>query len=114
MRTLESARLTADEKTSVIEAAQVLKSDLPVSRVIVFGSKARGAGGRDSDLDLLVLTSRPVTPDLRAAVSEKLAEINLRYDGGLSSVVVYEKDWSEGLVRYLLIHSEVERDGCEV
>ena len=114
MRTLESARLTADEKTSVIEAAQVLKSDLPVSRVIVFGSKARGTGGRDSDLDLLVLTSRPVTPDLRAAVSEKLAEINLRYDGGLSSVVVYEKDWSEGLVRYLLIHSEVERDGCEV
>jgi predicted nucleotidyltransferase len=114
MRTLESARLTADEKTSVIEATRVLKSDLPVSRVIVFGSKARGTGGRDSDLDLLVLTMCPVTPDLRAAVSDRLAEINLRCDANLSSVVVYEKDWSEGLVRYLLIHSEVERDGCEV
>lgn len=114
MRTLESAKLTVEEYNCVLEAARVLKSDLPVSKVIVFGSKARGTGGRDSDLDLLVLTSSPVTPDLRSAVSEKLADINLRYDAGLSSVVVYEKDWSEGLVRYLLIHSEVERDGCEV
>lgn len=114
MKTLESAKLTVDDYNVVIEAARVLKSDLPVSRVIVFGSKARGTGGRDSDLDLLVLTSCPVTSQLREAVSEKLADINLRCDTGLSSVVVSEKDWSEGLVRYLLIHSEVERDGCEV
>ncbi len=113
MRTLESAKLTSEEYNSVIEAAKVLKSDLPVSRVIVFGSKAKGTGGRDSDLDLLVLTSCPVTSNLRAAVSEKLAEINLWYDANLTSVVVSEEDWSEGLVRYLLIHSEVERDGCE-
>jgi len=114
MKTLENAKLAVDDYNVVIEAARVLKSDLPVSRVIVFGSKARGTGGRDSDIDILVLTKCPVTPDLRAAVSEKLADINLRCDTSLSSVVVSEKDWSEGLVRYLLIHSEVERDGCEV
>jgi predicted nucleotidyltransferase len=114
MKTLEKAGLTEKEYNNVLEAVKVLKSELPVSRVVLFGSKARGTGGQDSDLDLLVLTSCPVTSDLRAAVSERLAEINLRYDAGLSSVVVSEKDWSEGLVRYLLIHSEVERDGCEV
>ena len=113
MKTLEKAGLTEKEYNSVLEAVKTLKAELPVSRVVLFGSKARGTGGQDSDLDLLVLTTCPITPELRAAVSDRLAEINLRCDANLSSVVVYEKDWSEGLVRYLLIHSEVERDGCE-
>ena len=114
MKAIENAKLTDNEYNSVLEAAEALKSELPVSRVVLFGSKARGTGTAESDIDLLVLMTCPVTPDLRAAVSERLAEINLRCDANLTSVVVYEKDWSEGLVRYLLIHSEVERDGCEV
>ncbi len=114
MKTLENAKLTEIEHDSLLEATRILRSKLPVSRVIVFGSKARGTGADDSDIDLLVLTSTPVTTAIRTAVSELLADINLKSDVALSSVVVSEKDWEEGLVRYSLIHSEVERDGCEI
>jgi hypothetical protein len=51
---------------------------------------------------------------LRAAISDQLAGVNLRNDVALASVVVSEQDWSNGLIRYMLIHREVERDGCEV
>lgn len=98
----------------MIEAAEALKSDLPVTRVILFGSKARGEGEPDSDIDLLVLTHSPVNTALREAISDTLADINLRNDVLLTSVVVSEDQWSNGLIRYMLIHSEVERDGCEV
>ena len=114
MKTTESANLTEKERLSILQAAQALKSDLPVTRVILFGSKARGTDTSDSDTDLLVLTSCPVTSQLRAAISERLADINLRNDVLLTSVVVSEQDWLSGLIRYALIHSEVERDGCEV
>lgn len=111
---LESVKLSPEELRSIQEASRRLKSDLPVKRVILFGSKARGTGESDSDIDLLVLTSCPVTGNLREAVSERLADVNLRNDVSLTSVVIYEQDWSNGLIRYTLIHSEVGRDGCEI
>ena len=114
MRMVESVKLAQKERHSILEAARALKSDLPVTRVILFGSKARGAGEPDSDIDLLALTSCPVSSKLRAAVSERLADINLREDVLLTSVVVSEQEWSGGLIRHMLIHSEVERDGCEI
>ena len=114
MRKVEGIKLADKERVSILEAAQTLKSELPVTRVILFGSKARGKGDPDSDIDLLVLTRGPVTRALRQAVSDKLAEINLQNDVLLTSVVVSEEQWSNGLIRYMLIHSEVERDGCEI
>lgn len=114
MKTLESVKLTDKEQDSILEASESLKTDLPVTRVILFGSKARGTGEADSDIDLLVLTSCPVSSELREAISDRLADINLRNDVLLTSVVVYEQEWLSGLIRHMLIHSEVERDGCEV
>jgi predicted nucleotidyltransferase len=114
MKTLDSIKLAEKERVSVMLAVKSLKSDMPISRVILFGSKARGTGDMYSDIDLLILTSCPVTAGLRSNVSEKLADINLQNDVALSSVVVFEKDWVDGLVRYMPIYGEVQRDGCEV
>lgn len=114
MRTIEPAKLAQKEYEAVLEAARVLKSDLPISRVVLFGSKARGTGDKYSDIDLLVLTSCPLTTSLRECISERLAEINLENDVTLSSIVVSEGDWSDGLIHHTLIYKEVERDGCEI
>lgn len=114
MKTLESANLDEKERDSILQATQSLKSDLPVTQVILFGSKARGTNKPDSDIDILVLTSCPVSSELRTAVSDRLADINLQNDVSLTSIVVSKQDWSSGLIRHMLIHSEVERDGCEV
>ncbi len=114
MRKVEGVRLADKERISILEAACALKSELPVTRVILFGSKARGESMPDSDIDLLVLTRGPVNSTLREAISYTLADINLRYDVLLTSVVISEDQWSNGLIRHTLIHSEVEKDGCEI
>jgi predicted nucleotidyltransferase len=114
MKPLESVKLSDKEQDSILEASEALKADLPVTRVILFGSKARGTDTPGSDTDLLILTSCPVSGDLRDAISGRLADINLRNDVSLSSVIVFEQDWSDGLIRHMLLHSEVERDGCEI
>jgi predicted nucleotidyltransferase len=114
MQKVEHLKLAERERVSILEAAHALKSGLPVARVILFGSKARGEDEPDSDIDLLVLTCGPVNSALREAISDRLADINLRNDVLLTSVVVSEDQWSNGLIRHTLIHSEVEKDGCEV
>ena len=114
MKMLKGAKLAQKERRSILEVSQALKSDLPVTRVILFGSKARGTGEPDSDIDLLVLASCPVSSKLREAISDRLADVNLRNDVLLTSVVVSEQDWSSGLIYYMLIHNEVDRDRCEI
>ena len=114
MKMLEDIKLSQKERGSILEASKVLKSGLPVKKLILFGSKARGTDEPDSDIDLLVLTSRPVDSEIRSDISDRLAEINLRNDVLLTSIVVSEDEWSNGLIRYMLIHDEVERDGCEI
>jgi predicted nucleotidyltransferase len=114
MKTLEQIRLTERDRRCLTEAAATLKSKLPVERVILFGSKARGDAAADSDIDLLVLTSRPVTPELREALSDLAFQVSLRNDAVLSFIAASSQEWDNGLLRYTLIHQEVERDGCEI
>lgn len=114
MKTIEHTNLLEKERNALLEAARTLKASLPVRQVILFGSKARGTGDEHSDIDLLILTSTPVTSGLREKISEALADINLKYDVSLTSIVSSEYDWSQGLIRYMLIHREIERDGCKI
>ena len=112
--TLDQLQLSSVEKTAIEEASRTLKSGLPIGGVILFGSKTRGNACAQSDIDLLILTSGPVAPELRRKVSESLARINLEYDVALTAVIVSEKDWSEGLIHYTQLYQEVQRDGCLV
>ena len=114
MKTLDQAKLTEIERKSVKEAARVLTSELPVTRVILFGSKARGDAEPDSDIDLLVLTSCPVTTELRHEITHRLCGINLDYDVCLSRIAVSEEEWESGLIRHMPIQNNIEREGCMV
>jgi len=49
MRRVEDLKLAPNERSSLFEAAEALKADFPVTRVLLFGSKVRGAGEPDSD-----------------------------------------------------------------
>jgi len=114
MKTLDEAKLSKIEHESIKEAARVLMTELPVTRVILFGSKARGNAEPDSDIDLLVLTSCPVTTELRREISYRIADVNLEYDVSPSRIAASEDDWKNGLIRYMPIHGNIEREGCLV
>jgi len=112
MRTLDNIQLPVRARSAVQEASSRLKAELPVSQVILFGSQARGQAAPDSDIDLLILTTCPVTRDLKTKISDILFDIDLKDDVILTSIPVQENEWNNGLVSDMLIHQEVERDGC--
>ena len=60
----------ADHQFNAIqEASRTLQARFPVKEVRLFGSFARGEGTEDSDLDLFILTTRPVSYREKAAMS---------------------------------------------
>ena len=114
MKRLDADQLTESERRAILDVAHRIKVELPVSHIILFGSKARGAGSPESDVDLLFLTTVPVTTKLRHAISDRVFDAMLEHDVPLTSIVIEEYEWEHGLTRHMLLHTEVQRDGCAI
>ena len=51
---------------------QTVQTCLPGSRILLFGSRARGTGDRHSDYDLLIITPETFTPQEKILWSNRL------------------------------------------
>ncbi len=107
MRTLAEIRLQARDRAAIDEAAELLRRRFPVDQVILFGSKARGDDDSESDIDLLVLTSRSLSRGERHAITDALFPLQLRHDVVLSVLILAVQEWDGGIVSVLPIHDEI-------
>jgi len=85
-----------------------------VQEIFLFGSAARGEATDESDIDLLVLTSRPLSYNERHQITAATTDINLEYETTFSSLVVDRKAWEQGAISYLPIKANIEREGVPV
>lgn len=73
------------------EAAQKVKerlaAEMPVKRILVYGSRARGDFSQWSDLDLYVELSIPLTSELRKRIREIAWEVGLEMDILITTLV---------------------------
>ena len=111
MRTPDEVRLTANERQAIEAAAATLRARFPVTDIVLYGSKARGDSDPESDIDLLVLTSRPLDDEEQRMIWRDLHDISMRFDVLLSPLTVEARSWREGVHSVLPIHTEVEREG---
>ncbi len=87
-------RLSSKEKKAVREflAAMCFSYGDKIKRAALFGSKARGEGGKYSDVDLLLITSDERWK-YRLPVSVVVSDIALKYGVALDVRVVSEARW---------------------
>jgi predicted nucleotidyltransferase len=79
MKSFESASLMKNESEAIEAAIRMLKSEFSVSKIILFGSKARGDHGEHSDIDLLVVASKLLHLKEEKAIVEALFDIGMEY-----------------------------------
>ncbi len=111
MNTLDNISIKDNEKKAVLEASAMLREAFPVKEVVLFGSKARGDDDEESDIDLLVLTSQPVSWNERKAIINALYEIQMKYDIIISTLITTVTEWNEGTFSVLPIHGEISDQG---
>ncbi len=111
MRTLNDISLREKDRQAIERAAAILHERHPVEHIILFGSKARGDDDPESDIDLLVLTPRPVSPAEQDRITESLFDLQIELDVVISTLIVPTEEWRHGLAQVLPIRFEVDRDG---
>jgi predicted nucleotidyltransferase len=98
-------------QTALSQLKTKLTADYPVVRLVLFGSAVRGAMDEESDVDVLVLTSRHLKSVERNAIYDEVFAINLRYDTNVSVLVTDLQNWETGLLSVMPIREEVEKEG---
>ena len=111
MKALQNITLKNNDRQAIEKTVVTLKQKFPVQEVRLFGSKARGTDDSESDIDLLVLTSRKISWHERRAMTDALFDIQLKYNVVVSLLVVPETEWRTGLMTVLPIHKEIEEEG---
>lgn len=88
---------TAQKQDPVVqEFAAELRQQLGphVQQMLLFGSRARGDAGDDSDYDMLVVVDQR-TPELRAMILEIESRLMDRYGALVATVLRSEEEWQQ-------------------
>ena len=107
--------LTPQEEKAVLAFKDRLLKEFG-DRVVdlrLFGSRARGEGDEESDLDLLVLLKDDAAPR-RSRIFEIAADILLEHEIDVSPLAMTEGHFEELKRRERLLPQEIERDGQRV
>ena len=111
MKKIDELSLDEKEINAVKHASKLLRERFPVEEVILYGSKARGDDDPESDIDLLLLTSRPIDWREREEIINALFDVEITYDVVISILDTTVRDWRHGIFTAFPIHEEVSRDG---
>jgi predicted nucleotidyltransferase len=112
MRALSDIRLSQKDRRAIEAASKILRERLPVARLVLFGSKARGNDEEDSDIDLLILVDADVDTALRRQIRNALYGVQREMDVFFGEMVVAAKEWDEGIYQAMPIHYEIDREGA--
>ena len=100
-------------RRELLRFVEELKEKLPVSRVYLFGSFARGKVHEGSDIDLLIVADDSLGPSHR--LTRRLAEEAFGPPflscGELFSALVYTRSRFDGLESALPLFEQIEREG---
>jgi len=105
--------LTEKEIEDLARLRVTLSEQLPLSDVIVFGSKGRGDSDLESDLDVLVVLSRSKIHGIRGKISDVVFEINLDLSTNIS-VVVGSQEWHHGRFSQTPLKKNVAGEGVSI
>ena len=111
---MENVCFSNNEEKALIEITQFLKGKWPPAKLKLFGSRARGTGDEESDIDLLILLPCNVNEYIRRVIIEKAFEINLEYGSNISVLIVSEDEWQRGRISVLPIHDFIEEEGIAI
>lgn len=95
MKTLSSHALDANTEHAVFAFLERINDKFPVQRAILFGSRARGNFGTDSDADLAVLLSGPKGHFMSAVTQMSDASFDVMLDTGIivEALPIWIDEW---------------------
>jgi len=100
------------------EALHQIKSrvmaDFVVVDFVLYGSTARGEADEESDVDIMIVLSEPISRFKRHEITDIVFDANLQFGTNFSTLVVDQESWDVGMMSVLPLRDEIIRDGIRL
>lgn len=104
--------LSTRETEAVKKYIELLRGQFSeVTKVILYGSKARGDFNAYSDIDLLLLVERDMTDSWKKELAAWTQQFNLDNDVLIQSILLSDKEWVNPSFRNFLLVETIKREG---
>ena len=104
-------QLDYNEQQAVTKFHSLIKEKFNVTKLILFGSRARGDADPYSDIDLLALSKKKENLQDFLKLSDIAADVNIDYGVAISCLYDNDDDWREGRVNNPMFKINVDREG---
>ena len=106
--------ITTAELAAIGQVRRRLEHRVSVRELILYGSAVRGSRDEESDLDLLVVTAKPLNRVQRRQVTDVVFDINLEYGTNISALTVDAERWQNAHPSVLPIRQAIVEEGVPV
>ena len=113
-RTTALLVLAANDQKTIDEMAALLPSRWPVDALVLYGSKARSDDTPDSDIDLLVLTGRLLSPEEISNMRAVSRRIGLKHGTWPELYIRTSEEWWRGVYQAAPIRKEIDAEGVDI
>ena len=100
------------------KALQEIKAQVvavfPVVDFLLYGSAARGEADVESDLDVMIVISEPISRFKRHEITDIVFDVNLKFGTNFSTLVVDRESWETGMISVLPLRDEIMKDGIRL
>lgn len=109
-RLREPSMMSHAEQELLEKCRNTIRRSVPGAEVILYGSRARGDAGWDSDHDLLILVDDPADWRLEDQIRQRIYSIELESGAALCVSAYRRSDWYPPLYRAMPFHQNVESE----
>jgi predicted nucleotidyltransferase len=106
----ELSCLSENEYAAVMSLKEELCKRYSVLKFRLFGSKVRGEGTPESDIDVMIEIAT-ADPGIESGIDDLIFETNLKHDTFISAVIFSEKEITEGPLSESPLYKMIEKEG---
>jgi uncharacterized protein len=84
----------------------------PEVEVVLFGSRARGDYGKESDWDILILTGNNISKPLKQKIRDAIFNIELESGEPISILIYSKKEWE--YLEVTPLYQNIKKEGVKL